>query len=36
MYEIIEINFMLKHLLPKDVKVDIRIDDIRISDYNPI
>ena len=29
MYEIIDINFMLKSLLPKEVKINITIDDIR-------
>ena len=31
MYEIIDINYMLKHLLPKEVKVDISIDDDRLK-----
>ena len=31
MYEIIDINFMLKSLLPKEVKVSITIDDIRLK-----
>ena len=31
MYEFIDINFMLKSLFPKSVKVDITIDDIRLK-----
>ena len=31
MCEIININYMLKHLLPKEVKVDITIDDVRVK-----
>ena len=31
MYEIIDINFMLKSLLPKEVKVNITIDDVRLK-----
>ena len=31
MYEIIDFNFMLKSLLPKEVKVNITIDDIRLK-----
>ena len=31
MYEIIDINFLLKSLLPKEVKVDITVDDIRLK-----
>ena len=30
-YEISEINLMLKSLLPKEVKVNIKIDDIRLK-----
>ena len=30
-YEIIDINFMLKSLLPKEAKVTITIDDIRLK-----
>ena len=30
-YEIIDINFMLKSLLPKEVKVNFTIDDIRLE-----
>ena len=31
MYEIIDINFILKHLLPKEVKVDTSVDNVRIT-----
>ena len=31
MYEIIDFNFMLKSLLPKEVKVNITIDDVRLK-----
>ena len=31
MYKIIDINFMLKYLLPKEVKADITIDDDRLK-----
>ena len=31
MYEISDINLMLKSLLPKEVKVNITIDDIRLK-----
>ena len=31
LYEIIDINFMLKSLLPKEVKVNITIDDVRLK-----
>ena len=31
MYEVIDINFMLKSLLPKEVKVNITSDDIRLK-----
>ena len=31
MYEIIYINFMLKNLLPKEVKVYFSIDDVRLN-----
>ena len=31
MYKIIDNNFMSKHLLPKEVKVDITIDDVRLK-----
>ena len=30
-YEVIDINFMLKHLFPKEVKVDISTDGIRLK-----
>ena len=30
MYEIVDINFMLKSLLPKEVKVNIAVDDVRL------
>ena len=31
MYEIIDITFLLKSLIPKDVKVNFTIDDVRIK-----
>ena len=31
MYEIIDIDFMLKSLLPKEVKVNITVDDVRLK-----
>ena len=31
MYKIIDINFMLKSLLPREVKVKITVDDIRLK-----
>ena len=30
-YESIDINIMLKSLLPKDVKVDITVDDVKLK-----
>ena len=31
MYKVIDINFMLNSLLPKEIKVDITIDDIGLK-----